>query len=329
MSVVRLRFHYRLAVTFVALSAVLVLSSCLVNRNNISTSDKLPITAPTKPTPTRNNVTYGPESHQHLDIYKSSETPRGTIVFFHAGGWCCGDDDDVDALILSQIDRGFAVVSVHYGLALEETAEEMNDDADRSIRWVKAHESEWSAQGKPVLVAGGSAGGNVALLMGSAPGVFVELDLPPDLAEMSPKVDGVISFVGPSDLRPYLNGKIPPAGLDGQQLVEEYLDCSNRGSFQSGTRTPMPACTELRSLVFSPLFWASLHVWDSDLPPVYLGYGVNDVLVPPSSQAIPIADVWAMSAGSANTWLDLASSDHDVTFELNATAFNRWMDQFN
>jgi acetyl esterase/lipase len=311
------------------LGASMLLAGCLVNQNNLGAAEKLSTSAPTPVAPTRNNVLYGPESHQHLDIYQPDGTPRGTIVFFHAGGWCCGDEDDVDALILSQVTHGFAVVSVHYGLALEETAEEMNDDADRSIRWVKVHEVEWGAQGKPVIAAGGSAGGNVALLMGSAPGVFVESNLPADLAATSPNVDGVISFVGPSDLRPYVNGQIPPAGLDGQQLVEDYLDCSNRGSFKRGTTTPMPACTELRSLLFSPLFWASLHMWDNDLPPVYLGYGVNDALVPPSSQALPIADVWAMSAGSANTWLDLANSTHNVTFELNATAFNRWMNRFN
>ena len=319
--------------TLVFLVVVLLVissSGCLVNQNTIATSDKLATTAPTKLTPTRNNVTYGPESHQHLDIYQPSGTPHGTIVFFHAGGWCCGDEDDVDALILSQIDRGFAVVSVHYGLALEETAEEMNDDADRSVRWVKAHADEWGAEGKPVLAAGGSAGGNVALLIATSSGFFAEPNLPAELAATSPDVDGVISFVGPSDLRPYINGEIPPAGLDGQQLVEEYLDCSNRGSLQRGTSEPMPACTELRSLLFSPLFWASLHIWDNGgLPPVYLAYGVNDELVPPSSQAIPLADVWALSAGSSDTWLDLVKSTHNVTFELNAAAFNRWMDQFD
>jgi len=321
--------RFRLIFGSAILGASLLIAGCLVNEDTIGTAEKLSPSAPTQVAPTRNNVSYGPESHQHLDIYQPAGTPRGTIIYFHAGGWCCGDEDDVDALILSQITRGFAVVSVHYGLALEETAEEMNDDGDRSIRWVKAHEGEWGAQAKPVLVAGGSAGGNVALLMGSAPGVFVEANLPSDLAAMSPAVDGVISFVGPSDLRPYVNGQIPPAGLDGQQLVEDYLDCSNRGSYKHGTTMSMPACTELRSLLFSPLFWASLHVWDNDLPPVYLGYGVNDALVPPSSQALPIADVWAMSSGSANTWLDLANSTHNVTFELNATAFNRWMSQFS
>ena len=319
----------RLLVASVSIGAAFVVSGCLVNQNNIRSTDKLGASSPTKLIPTRNNVTYGPETHQHLDIYQPAGTPRATIVYFHSGGWCCGDEDDVGALILSQVNRGFAVVSVHYGLALEETAEEINDDADRSIRWVKAHGGEWDAQGKPVLVAGGSAGGNVALLVGSAQGFFVESDLPEELAAMSPTVDGVISFVGPSDLRPYIDGQIPPAGLDGQQLVEEYLDCSNRGSFILGTTTPLPPCTELRSLLFSPLFWASLHVWDNDLPPVYLGYGVDDALVPPSSQAVPLAEVWAMSAGSAKTWLDLAHSTHNVTFDLNATAFNQWMDQFN
>ena len=307
-----------------------MLSGCLVIQNDIGSAERLRPSAPTKLIPTRNNVPYGPEEHQHLDIYQPVGTPRGTIIFFHAGGWCCGDEDDVDALVLSQIDRGFAVVSVHYGLALEETAEEMNDDADRSVRWVRVHADEWGARSAPVLVAGGSAGGNVALLLGSAPGVFAETDLPEELATVDPKVDGVISFVGPSDLRPYLDGEIPPAGLDGEQLVEDYLDCSNRGSLRFGTSTPLPPCTELRSLLFSPIFWASLHVWDvGGLPPVYLGYGVDDAIVPPSSQAIPLAEVWAMSAGSAMTWLDLADSGHNVTFDLNAAAFDRWMDQFN
>ena len=313
----------------VGFCAALTISGCLVNQNNIGDAEKLLPSAPTKLTPTRNNVSFGPEVHQHLDIYQPAGTPRGTIVYFHAGGWCCGDEDDVDALVLAQRDRGFAVVSVHYGLALDKTAEEINDDADRSIRWVKAHGDEWGARGKPVLAAGGSAGGNVALLAGAAPGVFVEPALPEELAVVSPEVDGVISFVGPSDLRAYIGGQIPPNGIDGQNLVEEYLDCSNRGSFTYGSAIPLPKCSELRPLLFSPLFWAALHVWETGgLPPVYLGYGADDGLVPPSSQAIPIFEVWKMSAGSAKTWLDIADSTHNVTFELNAVAFNQWMDQF-
>ena len=308
----------------------LVASSCLVNQGALSANDKLPANAPTSMIPALNDVVYGPLAQHHLDVHRPTRAPVGVIVYFHSGGWCCGDENDVDALILSTIARGYVVVSVNYRLAPFSTAEQMMADGDLAVRWVRQHRSDWGAAGRKVIVAGGSAGGNLALMLAAAPARYKDRTLVPALNLVDSRVDGVISFVGPSDLRPYIDGAIPPSTLDGQELVENFLDCSNRGRVHPGTGTRMPTCSDLRVLAFSPLFWANAAaMFGGRMPPAYLGYGALDTLVPVWSQATPLHDAWAQTAGSGEVWLDVPpSAGHNLTHELNATAFYLWLRRF-
>lgn len=320
----------RMRILVPLLAVVLVASSCLVNQNAISSSDKLPIDSPSSMVPTLNDVAYGPLPPHHLDVYRPVVAPVGVIVFFHAGGWCCGDEANVDPLILSTIARGYVVVSVNYRLAPYSTAEQMMADGDLAIRWVRQHRVDWGASGRKVIVAGGSAGGNLALMLAAAPARYKDRNLDPALNLVDSRVDGVIAFVGPSDLRPYIDGLIPPGGLDGRQLAEDFLDCSNRGRVHVGTGIRMPPCSDQRVLAFSPLFWATVAaMFGGTMPPAYLGYGGLDTLVPISSQGIPLHDAWAQTAGSAAVWLDLPpAAGHNLTHDLNATAFYLWLRRF-
>ena len=216
------------SVGFVALvmSLMILLSSCWVNQNNLWAVDKLPSISPTSREVTEANIAYGDEDLQKLDLYLPASEVRGIIVWFHPGGWCCGDKVDIDPIILSTIDSGYAVVSVNYRLVPTVTAEQQLADADRALRFVKASRRAWGAGAGKVIVAGGSAGGTLALLLAGAPGQFSGPDLGL-LAGIDPQVDAVISLVGPSDLRSYIDGE---TGEWVSGLAEGFLGCSNRGS---------------------------------------------------------------------------------------------------
>lgn len=334
----------------VALSCAVLLSSCFVNQRDLWASDKLSPSAPTTRTPTRANVPYGTDAAQKLDLYLPAVPAIGVIVWFHSGGWCCGDKSGVDPLILSKIDRGYAVVSVNYRLVPSVTAEQQLADGDRAVRFVKATRSSWGAGAGKVIAAGGSAGGNIALLLAAVPGYFRGPDLGA-LGGIDPRVDAVISLVGPSDLRPYIDGSVPGMGAG---LAEGFLGCSNLGanwpttttttqpqssssssSTTSSTTTtiarqvPMPPCDPARVLKFSPVFWAVLTVFLSGsghLPPAYLAYGDLDTLVPPVSQGIVLHDWWAAAGNWLATYYDNPpGGDHNLSYNVNATAFELWL----
>lgn len=311
-----------------------VASGCYVNQNGLWAADRLSPDAPTQLAPTRAMVAYGPLPDQHLNLHLPDRTrfahPVGVIMWLHSGGWCCGDQIHTDPLILDMVSQGYAVVAIDYRRTPQFHLPAIASDVDRAIRFVKSKRAEWGIDHGTLVLGGGSAGGHLALLASTAPNVFVASNLPADLRAIDPHVDATIAFVGPSDLRPYVAGQITSEGINGPALVENLLSCSDRGTVDHATGLVYPRCTDSQVLRGSPLFWAAFDVFTgAKLPPVYLAYSEVDGLVPPSSQAEPLARMWQESAGFLATWLDLPpDAGHNISYGVNRTAFLRWMRTF-
>jgi acetyl esterase len=95
----------------------------------------------------------------HARVYEPVEDPPATVLYFHGGGWVIGCVADWDAVCRAlAVASGCRVVSVAYRLAPEHRFPAAADDGYDSLVWV----SERLAAGRPVIVAGDSAGGNLA-----------------------------------------------------------------------------------------------------------------------------------------------------------------------
>lgn len=88
---------------------------------------------------------------------------RPTVVFLHGGGWVIGSPDthDATARYLCR-DARAAVVSVDYRLAPEWPFPAAVEDAYAALRWAAAHRGELGGEQGALVVAGDSAGGNLA-----------------------------------------------------------------------------------------------------------------------------------------------------------------------
>lgn len=85
---------------------------------------------------------------------------RGTLVWFHGGGWCLGSVDEHDAFCRRFADAaGTTVVSVEYRLAPEHPFPVGFDDCFTATQWAAR-----TCDG-PVGVGGDSAGGNLAAVV--------------------------------------------------------------------------------------------------------------------------------------------------------------------
>jgi len=92
-------------------------------------------------------------------VYVPADDPPGTIVYYHGGGWVIGSLDDWDAVCRAlAVGSGCRVVSVDYRLAPEHRYPAAVADAYAALTWVAAN----LAGGRPLVVAGDSAGGNLA-----------------------------------------------------------------------------------------------------------------------------------------------------------------------
>jgi acetyl esterase len=93
--------------------------------------------------------------------------PRPLTVYFHGGGFVLGDLDthDEPCRILCR-EAGVHVLSIAYRLAPEHPFPAAIDDAAAGLRWARAHAGPLGADPARVAVAGDSAGGNLAAVVG-------------------------------------------------------------------------------------------------------------------------------------------------------------------
>jgi acetyl esterase len=87
-------------------------------------------------------------------------------VYFHGGGWTIGSVDSFDPVCRALANRaGCAVLSVDYRLSPEHRFPAAVDDAWAATVWAAAHAAELGADPERLVVAGDSAGGNLAAVV--------------------------------------------------------------------------------------------------------------------------------------------------------------------
>jgi acetyl esterase len=98
-----------------------------------------------------------------IRIYRHEWPPTGLIVYFHGGGFCIGSIGLMDNVARELANAsGAVVVSVGYRLAPESPYPAGLDDCETVTRWAIASSTRFDVSPDRVLVAGESAGGNLA-----------------------------------------------------------------------------------------------------------------------------------------------------------------------
>jgi acetyl esterase len=96
-------------------------------------------------------------------LYRSAAKEAGLIVYLHGGGWCIGSLTDFDALARMLChDSQCAVLLLDYRLAPEHPFPAGLEDAIDGIQWAWANRTKLAGAEVPLVVAGDSAGGNLA-----------------------------------------------------------------------------------------------------------------------------------------------------------------------
>ena len=99
-------------------------------------------------------------------FYRPLGDPRGLILFYHGGGWVVGNLQSHDKAVRALANRSeCAVLAIEYRLAPEHVFPAGLEDCYAALQWADSHKGDLGLGDVPLVVAGDSAGGNLAAVV--------------------------------------------------------------------------------------------------------------------------------------------------------------------
>ncbi|MGI8627283.1 MAG: alpha/beta hydrolase fold domain-containing protein [Geodermatophilaceae bacterium] len=145
--------------------------------------------------------------------------PYAAVLLIHGGGFATGDKDGRpwQAICRWLANSGYVAVNLNYRLAPEHPFPAAIEDVQAAVEWTREHAQDYAIDPDRVGVLGGSAGANLAQLLGASGA---------GSATMGARVSAVVSLSGPSDLT---RGALDLGTPDDRQIsaVLDYLGCSD------------------------------------------------------------------------------------------------------
>jgi acetyl esterase/lipase len=125
------------------------------------------------------------------------------LIYFHGGGWHQYDKGLLTGPFFRHLAaQGHVVMDAAYRLYPNTDLAGTVADAKRAVAWMKANAGRYGVDPERIVVAGGSAGGHLALMAAYAPN-HTELT-PEDLRGVDTSLSGVVAFYPVVDLRSYV-----------------------------------------------------------------------------------------------------------------------------
>lgn len=216
------------------------------------------------------DIAYVPDGDvaQRLDLYlpeKTPDKPLSLIVHIHGGGWVGGNKFPcpVAAMVL----KGYAVASVEYRFSQKAIFPAQIQDCQAAIRWLRAHGKEYHFDNGHVGVVGGSAGGHLSALVGTAGGkkAFAMIG---GNEEQSDRVQAVCDIFGPADF-----GTVVQQAADDKNVKNIFEFNTPKDPYSSLIGAKLDDKTKTDAV--SPVHYVS-----EDNPPFLILHGTHDTLVP-------------------------------------------------
>ncbi|MEO8206485.1 MAG: alpha/beta hydrolase [Chthoniobacterales bacterium] len=161
--------------------------------------------APVDPTVQMMDVVIGKGGTRDLHISLTWPTappvpghPLPAILFVHGGGWYSGPYTANPAVGYAK--KGYFTGSIEYRLTPEAKWPAQIEDCKLAIRWLRANAAKYNVDPNRIGVWGMSAGGHLVALLGSTDDQ-PQLEGTGGYPGVSSKVQAVVDFFGPTDLR--------------------------------------------------------------------------------------------------------------------------------
>jgi acetyl esterase/lipase len=167
------------------------------------------------PTPTEENVAYGPHERNVLDFWKAEgEGPLPLVIFIHGGGFTGGDKSKwrESGDLARLLENGISCAAINYRFRKDAPIQEILRDAARAVQFLRTKSGEWNLDKTRFAGMGGSAGAGTSLWLATRDDLADAKSEDPVLRESTRLQAAVLvatqatydltrweSFLGPSD----------------------------------------------------------------------------------------------------------------------------------
>ena len=211
-----------------------------------------------------------------LDVFKPTVKPNGIgIIFVVSGGWFSAHEAIGDGFIKPLTARGYTVFAVVHGSQPKFTIPEVVEDMHRSVRFIRTHAGDYGIDPDRLGIYGGSAGGHLSLMLGTAgkPGDPNAKD-PVDKA--SSRVQAVACFFPPTD---FLNYNTTGESALGEGTLSGFQAPFDFHEFKADTNKFEPITERDRRVEIGKSISPVNHITPDDSPTLII-HGDADKLVP-------------------------------------------------
>jgi acetyl esterase/lipase/DNA-binding beta-propeller fold protein YncE len=240
-----------------------------------------------------------------LDVFAPRENAnRAALVLIVSGSWRSSHDNIRPQFVTEYVRRGYTVFAVVHGSSPRFSLPEILDDVHRAVRFVRGRAEAYNFDGDRIGVTGASAGGHLALMLGTA-GTAGDPDAKDPVERVSSRVQAVACFFPPTDLLNYGVSGFTILGMRAPFDFQEYDD---------QTQTFVTITDRQRRLQIGREVSPVYHVTADD-PPTLIIHGDADRLVPLQQSRLMIdklreANVpceLVIKEGGAHGWPDIAA----------------------
>ncbi len=256
----------------------------------------------------REDVIYGRKFGTALtmDVFTPEEQNGAGVIWTVSGGWFSGKQAINLDFLKELLGRGYTVFAVMHGSQPKYTIPEAVEDMNTSVRYIRSHADEFGIDPNRIGITGGSAGGHLSLMIGTA-GTAGDPKSNDPVARASSRVQAVACFFPPTDFLNY--------GTHGFAWLNQGPKDALRAPFDFERWNPElkyfesvdePTRREIARQI-SPAY----HV-TSDDPPTLIIHGDKDFLVPIQQSELIIEEFkqagvpceLVVKQGEAHGWKD-------------------------
>jgi acetyl esterase/lipase len=211
-----------------------------------------------------------------MDVIAPREKAKGLgIIFVVSGGWRSSPEAIRPEMYAPFFKRGYTVFAVVHGTQPKFTVPEIINDVNRAVRFIRYHAKDYRIDPDRLGITGGSAGGHLALMIGTA-GTAGNAKAKDPVERVSSRAQAVACFFPPTD---FLNWGATDAILDYKNMDRRFKAAIDFQIFDTNERIFKRVTDEkkVRELLhdISPIY----HVSRDDAPTLII-HGDKDPLVP-------------------------------------------------